>query len=138
MSRAGAAFVAVASVIVGCAIVAGVLVVGPPWEARKQKLDEIRVRDLMQLTFKIDQYFLVNKVLPESLADLLKSPSTTPSNWKDPETGSAYDYLPRSPPDYQLCATFQTKVQSEKLLPGHVGWQHSAGRQCFDLKVPTK
>ena len=117
MSRSNAAFVTLASLIVGCAIVAGVLVIAPPWEARKQKLDEIRLRDLMQLTFKIEQYFRVNKVLPNSLEDLLKSPSTTPSNWKDPETGSAYEYVPRSAPDYQLCATFQAKVQPEKLSP---------------------
>jgi hypothetical protein len=127
--------------VVAGTVVAGLTLIAPPWEARKQKLDESRVADLINISQAIERYFRANNALPASILDLFNSPQTAPVlRLKDPVTGEPYEYLPGSVSDYQLCASFETSTGTEPLpqmTRPYIGvaWKHLAGRQCFTLKA---
>src|SRR5258708_536159 len=141
MTRSNSVFVVVSALVVVGTIIAGLTIIAPPWEARKQKLDASRVADLTDISQAIERYFRANNALPSSTADLFISPQTTTRRrLKDPVTAEAYEYLPRSVPDYQVCATFDTSNDPEALPQfGRpyiaAAWNHLTGRHCLALKV---
>jgi hypothetical protein len=74
------------------AIVGGLVVVGGPGEARRERMDEQRLIDLSNIADEIAAHFGANDgALPESLSD------APPLEWNkgrrtDPESGRPYEY----------------------------------------------
>lgn len=140
MSRDGSARLLVlgVSMAVAAAIVAGLLLVGSPGEARLQKLDRKRVSDLYSIIDGVNLYWTRQRSLPPDLDAL--AAETRFDNELDPETASPYVYRVLDPDRYEVCATFSTECD-----PPHDrcwDWQHGgraeidahgAGEQCFQI-----
>lgn len=124
----------VATVVVLATIVTSILVTGTPSERRAAKLDERRVQDLIRLARAIDQYAASHDGLPANLATLAEKPGSR-LDVGDPETKIAYEYAPTGERTYQLCAVFVTDT-ARTPTRSNADWDHGAGRQCFDRKVP--
>jgi len=140
MSREGSVrfFVIGVSVAVAAAVVAGLIVVGSPGEARLEKIDRRRVSDLYEIVDGVNRYWTQNQALPLDLSALTEATSFEPG--VDPETGLAYVYRLLEPNRYEVCATFATECTSRdnRCAPWRVGGRHEisahgAGEQCFEL-----
>lgn len=110
-----------------------------PAAVREQKLDATQVSDLQQIQWRVQDYAMTNKKLPESL-DQLGEPAVQTA----PEDRTAYRYNVTSE-GFELCANFaQPSTESENMMyPTSTGieakmmiqnpdnWQHKAGEVCF-------
>jgi hypothetical protein len=116
------------------AIVAAMLVLGPPALQRQRRLDEHRVRDLVAITTSISLYAGTHGALPPNLSALGKEPGP-PRAPNDPDTGAPYEYSTLGAESYRLCATFALpSPQTDAPYFGREDWTHDAGRQCFERK----
>jgi hypothetical protein len=138
MNRSSLVFMTGSGLIVVAAVMTAFFVLPSPWEARKQKLDDVRVRDLNALTSAIAGYARNNDGrLPAKLSDMQNS---TPQQnitvgLRDPVTAAPYEYAVKDEKNYELCATFEATgpdISASYL----VSWRHEAGRRCFPLKLP--
>ncbi len=130
----------VACLAVLAAIVGGLLMVGSPAQARREKADDERVADLEALTHGVRQYYTDNKVLPARQDQAYSRAPALLEDMKDPETGELYRYRVLDKTHFELCADFETDQSKEPrrdyyryyedTLPF---WKHKAGRQCFEL-----
>ncbi|MEN9921001.1 MAG: hypothetical protein RL538_894 [Candidatus Parcubacteria bacterium] len=109
-----------------------------PTEVREGKLDQTQVTDLQQIQYRIQDYYVVNEKLPDTLATL--GEPTVPTA---PEGRPAYRYgIVES--GFELCATFAQEstenefmgtpaVMMEKgLIRNPDSWQHGVGETCFE------
>ena len=129
---AHAIFVAVASLVVGAAVVAGVWVVGGPGGARLRKFDEARLQSLQRLSAAVDSHYAARGALPEGLSEVVgASGDLTPQAIQDPESGAEFHYQRQDASHYRLCATFARPSDEET----PVRWRHGPGYACFDLDV---
>jgi len=126
------------SVAVASAVVAGLIVVGSPGEARLEKLDRRRVSDLYEIVDGLNRYWTRNQALPPDLDAL--TAGTSFELGVDPETGLAYVYRVIEPDRYEVCATFATECTSRdnrcaswRASGRHEISEHGAGKQCFEL-----
>jgi len=121
----------IASGVVTLAIVAGLIISGPPWHRRDLRLDQQRVNDLQLLSSQVEQYWQRNERLPQSLTDLIDGThvSGIPS---DPATGQAYGYRVEEPRNFALCTNFT--LPSEP-APAQDFWNHLSGLTCFSFKA---
>ena len=119
-------------VVVGIAIVAGLLFVGPPSTQRTLRLDERRVADLMQLQYAVDSYWSEHRELPGGLAVLVdgRRLSQLPL---DPSTDQSYEYRATEPRRFELCATFAGSSEDARNF-----WAHETGRKCFSFGVTAR
>lgn len=125
------------TVIVG---VAGLMASGSPQQERARRLDEQRVNDLEQISYAVDQFYGINKVIPNSLEDLQNSRNVYIRSISDPETGAPYEYSTQDDRHYTLCAVFASESQQDlksDLTRGNAFWTHGQGRACFDFETPT-
>jgi hypothetical protein len=120
--------IAIAAVF--AAMIAGLVIVGPPSEARARKLDDRRVEDLRSLAGAVDLYRSRRGSLPASLQEATREQrdSSAPG---DPLTGQPYPYRVVSVDKYELCADFQRASGSESRDWGF--WSHARGHRCFEL-----
>lgn len=132
--RGQTAFAGAATVLVLAATVAGLAVIGPPWKARELRLDQQRVRDLQGISAAVERHAAAFRELPATLEDLQRPPRRYPVTTEDPVTGEPYEYRVGGPMDYELCARFD--AASEPDAPIRSGWDHPAGRHCYELVVP--
>lgn len=141
--------------IVGGALVAGILSIGSPDRQRNVRFDEQRVNDLALLQSQIVTYWQGKKVLPTGL-DSLDDPLLGFAVPFDPETEAVYEYASTGAASFQLCADFSLEskkggnpMETKPRAPFPVGmmdqnWEHGAGRHCFDRTIdpdffpPTK
>jgi hypothetical protein len=123
---------AVASAVVG-AIVAGLVLIGPPTVERMRRLDDIRVRDLTQLSHAVDLYWQREEKLPPSLDALAGAPSVPFRSTTDPSTSEPYAYRALDATHYELCATFEAEDVDGDYNDRF--WVHGAGRRCFELNA---
>jgi hypothetical protein len=109
------------------AVGAGLWLTGSPAEQRLLRLDERRVNDLRRIADAVQLYWARNARLPAGLADLtsLGGPVST----EDPETGVAYEFRPKEPATFELCATFARPSED---VSRDYDFTHPAGRQCFE------
>jgi hypothetical protein len=121
-----------AAAIASGAIVAGLIIVGSPSEARMRRLDERRVRDLVSITRAVNAYWTRNARLPASLGQLVQTPATDVES-QDPLTSQPYAYGVVGGTTYELCADFQANSQEESHPYFGRFWSHPAGRHCFRL-----
>ena len=114
-------------------VVAGIIAVGSPNEARMHELDAKRVQDLNSLTIAINAYWRNQDHLPASLHEL----STGPGFYapiRDPN-GTFYDFHQLGERKYDLCAIFDRESEDETNLFALQFRHHGAGHQCFALSV---
>lgn len=124
------------------AIVVGFLIYGfskggTPGKAREEKFDEKRVRDISDLKYGVESYYLKNGKLPSATSDIDKSLNPDTST-KDPENNIEYTYIAGEDNNYKLCANFGTSSEDTKNGAGYSydpSLKHPKGSYCFDLKV---
>jgi hypothetical protein len=125
-------FGAVAAVVVIAAIVAGLVVVGPPGDARLHSLDGQRVSAMQQIASDIDAYTAARHALPQSLEQLaVQQSDLTPASIGDPASGALYEYRATGAASYELCASFGIRTEPDEAIR----WRHGPGRACFQFTV---
>ncbi len=113
------------------AIIAGVMVAGPPAEGRMQQLDRVRARDLQSIATSIDDFWQRHERLPNSLGELVADPRAQVSI-EDPDTEQEYEYRILDEDSYELCAVFAlASITNNRARDAF--WLHDAGRHCFSL-----
>lgn len=113
------------------AIIAGVMVAGPPAEGRMQQLDRVRARDLQSIATSIDDFWQRHERLPDSLGELVADPRAQVSI-EDPDTEQEYEYQILDEDSYELCAVFAlASITNNRARDAF--WLHDAGRHCFSL-----
>lgn len=113
------------------AIIAGVMVAGPPAEGRMQQLDRVRARDLQSIATSIDDFWQRHERLPDSLGELVADPRAQVSI-EDPDTEQEYEYRILDEASYELCAVFAlASITNNRARDAF--WLHDAGRHCFSL-----
>ena len=118
------------------AAIVSAIYIEPPEAAREKRLDDRRVRDLVSLESRVNEYWHRQKKLPRSLNDL--TVAGLPGADVDPETSVAYQYVPTDETSYRLCATFSSASadHTRRDWPARdVAWAHARGQQCFDRNV---
>ncbi len=117
-----------------------------PSEVREARLDQVQVGDLQSMQSYIENYYLMNQTLPDTL-EIAYGELPIPVA---PESRNAYTYTVAGPQAYQLCATFAAPSsnlgESYAIAPEkNYDWTHQAGLWCFkrtvvvplDLKLPV-
>jgi hypothetical protein len=126
---------AIVSVVVVSAVVAAIVVLGPPSLQRQRKLDEVRVRNLTYIGLSVNSYFIRHKELPANLEALAKEQGYYIARG-DPDTGKPYGYQILDPNSYRLCADFaaESAMDSPNSYNAYsnMTWAHEQGHQCFD------
>jgi hypothetical protein len=116
------------------AIVAGLMVVGSPGSERLRRLDNGRVRDLVDITRAVNGYWTKHARLPSSLDELLESPGTVVQS-RDPLTGQPYSFGVLGAKTYELCADFQRESREVNFDAFGPFWHHGTGHRCFRLEA---
>ncbi len=123
------------------ALVVGFLLVGNPRNQQMVVRDNNRVQTLQQLSYMINSDYQgvvkdapTTRQLPSNLNEI--GQGGIGLTYKDPLTGTPYEYVPSSGSSYKLCATFETNSSSDNrglINPTTLNWSHTAGRYCFTI-----
>lgn len=134
--RSNVSAVAMTAVIVLAiaAVVGGIMIIDSPQEARAKRNDQQRVNDLSNLNSYVASQYQNTSVLPASLGDYVMT---------DPSSDQPYEYRVLGVTEYELCATFESAVESARneasYRAGYEPWyRHGQGRQCFTQTVQSK
>jgi hypothetical protein len=127
-------YVVAAAVV--AAIAAGLVLIGSPSAERMRRLDEIRVRDLMQLSRAVDLYWKREEALPASLDALTTVPDAPFRSTMDPSTAQPYPYRAIDASRYELCASFEAADADREYSDRF--WAHGVGRKCFELDAQKR
>ncbi|MEK7567211.1 MAG: hypothetical protein AAB527_03715 [Patescibacteria group bacterium] len=137
-------FVWAVIIVVASSIVVGFFIVGSPATERMRRFDDDRLADLQNIQWQIVNFWQSKERFPKGLDEL----KDDVSGWvapTDPETGSAYEYLPGEGYSFTLCANFS--LPSENVIPplskepyhadyfDDASWAHKAGLYCFERIV---
>ena len=122
---------AILVLVVTGAVIAGIVVIGPPSEERTRRLDDRRVEDLRRISSSARVYYTRRQRLPASLDELAAEPGIAFAP-QDPQTGEPYGYRTLDSERYEVCAVFERTAAGERAAGF---WSHGAGRQCFTLKA---
>lgn len=131
-------FLAIATTIVGIAVIWGIVLAGSPGNERERKFDDRRVDDLRAIQNEITNIAYGNKPVrpdapvvpvPQTLEEVQAQAVYQKLNLTDPETGTPYIYRVQSATQYQLCATFSFPRD----MSYDIFWNHPAGDYCFDI-----
>jgi hypothetical protein len=129
LARAAGAVVALVTVL-------GLVLAGSPAVARKQLLDQRRLRELQTISQAVNSHFAARSRLPESLGAMVRAGSRPELSLYDPVSRDMYGYQPVDSVSYELCATFDA---ADSLGPHGARpddfWRHGAGRACFRFTV---
>ena len=120
-----------ALVLVGVAIVYGLIRIGPPSEERQRRFDERRVEDIRSLARAADLHWTRQGTLPATL-DVLVDTAPRELASTDPESGDPYEYRVLADASFELCASFGTDW-ADPLAEEF--WAHRRGRHCFTLEA---
>lgn len=115
------------------AIVAALVLVGSPGDARQQRLDEQRVTDLGQIAISVNSYWRTNTRLPAALEEAAQGGAVSVP--RDPESGEPYEYRALDSRRYELCATFARPSDEPPEINEPPFRTHPAGRHCFTMAV---
>jgi hypothetical protein len=129
---------ATVTVAVVTSVIGALLLVGPPSEQRRRRLDARRVQDLQRFAAAVDSYWAHQRSLPVSAEAVEKQFLADPV--QDPESGMPYGYRVTGEKSFEVCATFATRSTEEFLLPpepkSRFGtWTHDRGTWCFALEA---
>lgn len=115
-------------------------IVGSPVSQKAVNLDKTRIEHFSNLRRKIEDYFSMNKTLPDKLVQLSGESVT-----EDPETKKEYEYKKISQYEYQLCTTFSTVKLKDKAVENDTyglvsslnsDQEHKKGYDCFEYSIP--
>lgn len=129
-----------ASVVVAVALVLGFMYSETPAEVREAKIDDNQVSDLQSIQYTIEEYYRVNEMLPENLAEAYGNLPVPAS----PEERAPYTYTIIDESNYQLCATFaqdsaaSTYTRPVPVYDKNYSWAHGEGEWCYDRVIPQK
>jgi hypothetical protein len=129
-------FGAGACALVLIAMTVGFMHIEMPTTVREQKLDAQQVTDLQSIQWQLQNYYVINKKLPDTL-DTIANPAAPTA----PEGRAAYRYTVTAD-GFELCATFaqeskatdyvgSTPVMEKGLIANPDNWQHGTGEVCF-------
>ena len=124
---ASLAIAALAAVLV----IAGLVMVGGPMQARKERRDQARMDDLALLADHVDCLSQTEQgsVLP---ADLAATPSCPAPDRLADDSGAPYRYQPTDALHYRLCAKFELPPD-----PAQAGWAEKRDGDCILRKLPS-
>jgi len=109
---------------------------GSPAKARRQELDQRRVRELSAISGQIETEFLGRGRFPGALDELVRGRPSAGLSLADPVTHEPYEYAVLDSVRYQLCAKFDTP---DSLGPYGQAvdpfWRHGTGRHCFTFEA---
>lgn len=131
------ALITVIAVIVGAFFISG-----SPFAARDKKIDLQRENDLQGIQSQIIYQWQKKGTLPASLNELTDSISGYKAP-NDPETNTPYEYKVTGKLDFELCATFSTKIPKDNgagrypIKHENYNWQHDIGRTCFERTIDS-
>lgn len=132
-------FARAGSLFVLAALVVGMWLSGAPVDARRDALDQVRVRGLENVSGQIKSYHADYGRLPEDLALVAAAYPIDSQQMVDPVTKIMYRYAVLDSTSYQLCATFDRADTSAVGSPGSPSfWRHPAGEACFQFRVPPR
>lgn len=137
-----------ASLVVFTAIGFGFANVDSPAAVREQKLDLTQIQDLQNIQWQIQEYLVLNEVLPESLKALYKENGLTLPTAPEVRPAYSYEVTERG---FTLCATFSSTSRQDEysiarpLMPTEKtatiinpdSWKHGSGEVCFERIVQT-
>lgn len=125
-----------AGAVVAIVVLTGLWIAGSPGVARRQLLDQRRLRELQAISAAVTDHYHVRSRLPESLDRLARTGTQEGLALQDPVTHEPYAYQPVDSMSYELCATFDA---ADSLGPYRGKpdpfWRHDAGRACFRFEV---
>jgi hypothetical protein len=134
------AFAFVSSAAVITAFCVGVGIAGTPAQQRTVEADRVRLENLRELAQAVRAWHvrtaMVNAAatVPVSLGELTKANDLPIDSMLDPLTRMPYVYRPKGGNRYELCATFSTSEQSERVYRVHSEfWRYGKGQTCFTL-----
>ena len=84
------------------AVVAALVTIGGPGAARLERLDEVRIREAVELVNAVERHRILTGRLPETLEEVRAGPSGPPSI-RDPETGAPYEYAVLGERRFRVC-----------------------------------
>lgn len=132
--RRNRAFAAVSAAAATAAFCTGLLIAGTPRQQRTVEADRVRVQDLRQIAQAVKGWHMRNAALPDSLNTLVRAAYLPAPAVADPLTRVPFEYHPRTPRRYELCATFQSPDASQPGVITHSEfWHYSQGKTCFVL-----
>lgn len=127
-------------VIIGASIISGLFIAGLPKDQRLVRLDERRISDLSSIDNQIENYWINNRKLPNTLSQLETGLNISLPN--DPVANISYEYNKKSDLKFELCAVFQTSAKDNvnndigMLKPVNQFYaqlqNHKQGRDCFE------
>jgi len=129
--------------VVVLAVLYGILLAGSPQAQRSLQSDQIKVSNLQQISFALDEYWARNQKLPETLEELQDSRYYFVESITDPITKEPYEYQVLGEKQYELCAIFDlASIDSGARLrfPSKMSkvWEHGIGRTCFELEIQPR
>jgi len=125
-----------AGALVVAVMLLGMWLAGSPATARRQELDQRRVRELFSISQSVEAEFQRSGRFPVALDDLVRHRPNSGLSLRDPVTHAPYGYAISDSVSYDLCARFDA--------PDSVGpyssavdnfWRHPAGEVCFTFLV---
>jgi hypothetical protein len=126
-------------VLIMAVFISALLIVESPTQARNRKIDNNILSELSQINSEINNYFQVNKKLPQDFSEIkAQSAYLSDDLFQDNLTKNNYEYKVIGDRTYELCAEFLISNKMDKNdLSYYWGdeWRHDAGRQCFKKDV---
>ena len=125
-----------AGALVVAVMFVGLWLAGSPANARRQELDQRRVRELSNLSNAVESEATGYGRFPSALEAMVRGRPRADLSLRDPVTHVPYAYEVIDSTHFQLCATFDA--------PDSVGpygtavdpfWRHGAGQTCFTFEV---
>lgn len=128
-------------IIVIVSFISALMIVETPMEARNRKHDDMIVNDFNQVSSSINEYYNVNKILPDNLDVLVSNKYYLNEDaLANQVNNEVYVYEILGENDYKLCATFLMSTINDNddldrryRYDGH--WSHEAGYQCLEQTV---
>ncbi|MBX2866829.1 hypothetical protein KTR10_02665 [Candidatus Kaiserbacteria bacterium] len=129
-------FGGVSVVLVIAVLVLGFYHADTPSTVREMRIDTEQVNDLEQISWRVEEYYSVNKMLPETLSDVYGTLSVPEAV----EDRPAYQYRVPNETTFELCATFAHESRENRASYAPIekipqSWDHGEGETCFTRVV---
>lgn len=130
-------FAAGSGIAVVAAVVVGIAVIPSPTQARLERLDAERVRDLSTISDVIERYRRTHDGVPATLNEVRQWNLSRDVRMNDPVSGQPYGYQAMDDSHYRLCARFDTVLTGnpKRLGRSSAFWSHGQGEHCYDIEV---
>lgn len=126
--------------VVVAVFVSALFVVESPTETRNRKIDEQVLRDFSSIKNGLNEYYNINKKLPDNLEELKEEINyLSADNFVNPRTKKDYEYKLLSNQEFELCSDFLTSNIDENSNDSRYSpfftWKHEKGYQCIEQKI---